>query len=746
MKKKPQSYIRIPYLAVMALTLSLPEMAVAANINKKAFVYDYSAENAGEVVIEDLGNQTHPIHTSRIDRTGQNFYASEIETPRPPEVPPATPLPPETPRPFDRYEQSFVSDENFQGNSTRTLAIIPSTAANDMPPIEQRLPEPQNIQPTYNPAEAQILRRWRDEIPTVSSDVAPINEMGPRNSFTDEPQQNPRWTNKIPSIAGNDMPPINPDRAAPPEQLMPKSQPLINGIYIVNEPTKVYPVGLAEPYGVNFQQDVNVEFDEGLKTLLERDFIGQDIDNTLIPRLKKCIQNYYLECGHPLTFVCIPPQNVSCGIVQVIVQEARLGKVRTQGNCWNADELLTSYITICPGECINTNVLLNDLAWMNRNPFRHTQVSFAPGECPGTTDIELITTDKHPWRIYAGIDNTGSDETSQVRLFTGVTAGNLFGWDNVFTYQYTTSPDFRRYQSHTLNYRVPLSWKHLFMIYGGYAEVHPHIHGFHSNGFEYQASARYIMPLGYLYGDSLYEVTLGFDFKSTNNNLEFSDDSRTSIITGTVNLSQFMAGFNYDAEYGNFELLGSLLLYGSPGELFDRESKKDYQELRYKATPNYFYGQLYLGLTYNFSWGSEVAFLVRAQQSTANLLPSEQFGIGGFDTVRGYKEREVNTDNGFIVNAELRSPGYRMLSNYFCNCKWNDEIRFLAFFDYGKGFNHRLFPGERRDYQLASVGPGIRYQFMDNVHARLDWGIKLKRSSRCFGWGSKIHFGVIADF
>lgn len=687
MKKKSLSYIRIPYLAVMALTWTLPDMATAYSNPKKTFVYDYTGDN-DQVTVEDLGNGEK--RAAPIQRT--SHFAAEIDTPRPPDVPPA--LPPEAPKPPNPF------DASYQGQ----VAVMDYQ--------DRNFPEFRNNQFAGN-----LTSENMPLLPGPGDDL-PVD-------FQQQAQfENPQYT----------------------QLQQPQEQPTIKGIYIVNDATKIYPDGIFDPVGVNFDQDVNQEYDDGLRTLLEKTFIGQPIDATLIPCLKNAIQSFYLGCGHPLTLVCVPPQNATCGIIQVIVQEARLGVIRTQGNCWNADDHLKKYISICPGDHINTDELLSDVAWMNRNPFRYTQVSFTPGETPGTTDIELITSDRHPWRIYAGVDNTGSDETSQVRLFTGFTVGNLFGWDNVLSYQYTSSPDFHKYQAHTLNYRVPFTWKHTFMLYGGYAEVHPDIYDFHSSGFSYQASARYTIPLGCLYEDYLIDTTLGFDFKSTNNNLAFTDSEKTSIITGTVNLSQIMAGFNYGQDVGNFELLGSLLLYGSPGELFDNESKKDYQELRYKAVPTYFYGQLYAGLNYNFSWGSQVSFLVRAQQSTENLLPSEQFGIGGFDTVRGYKEREVNTDNGFIVNAELRSPGFQVLGNYFCNTKYKDEIRFIAFFDYGKGFNHRLYHGERRDYQLASVGPGIRYQFMDNLRARLDWGIKLKRSSRMFGWGSKIHFGVIADF
>ena len=44
------------------------------------------------------------------------------------------------------------------------------------------------------------------------------------------------------------------------------------------------------------------------------------------------------------------------------------------------------------------------------------------------------------------------------------------------------------------------------------------------------------------------------------------------------------------------------------------------------------------------------------QLSDSSLFVSEQFSLGGFDTVRGYDYREVSRDEGYLINLELRSP------------------------------------------------------------------------------------------
>ncbi|QVL55217.1 MAG: hypothetical protein KFB95_07850 [Simkaniaceae bacterium] len=86
---------------------------------------------------------------------------------------------------------------------------------------------------------------------------------------------------------------------------------------------------------------------------------------------------------------------------------------------------------------------------MNRNPFRRTDIIYSQEDVAGATNIELYTVDRFPLRVYAGIDNTGNDLTGNNRLFAGLNWGNVFGTDQCFSYQYTTSSDFKRLQAHT---------------------------------------------------------------------------------------------------------------------------------------------------------------------------------------------------------------------------------------------------------------------------------------------------------
>ncbi|WP_333192959.1 ShlB/FhaC/HecB family hemolysin secretion/activation protein [Microcoleus sp. Pol7_A1] len=59
---------------------------------------------------------------------------------------------------------------------------------------------------------------------------------------------------------------------------------------------------------------------------------------------------------------------------------------------------------------------------------------------------------------------------------------------------------------------------------------------------------------------------------------------------------------------------------------------------------------------------SETLLVVRSEVQLAGgeLLPIEQFGLGGSDTVRGYRQDALLADSGIFVSAELRYPILRM--------------------------------------------------------------------------------------
>ena len=98
------------------------------------------------------------------------------------------------------------------------------------------------------------------------------------------------------------------------------------------------------------------------------------------------------------------------------------------------------------------------------------------------------------------------------------------------------------------------------------------------------------------------------------------------------------------------------------------------------------------------------------------LLPSEQFSVGGFNTVRGYRKDQLLTDNGLLASAELRLPIIKGFSE-------SGIVQLVPFIDYGKGWNSFDVPNPDPE-NLAAVGIGLLWQ-EKNFTFRFDYGIPL---------------------
>lgn len=115
----------------------------------------------------------------------------------------------------------------------------------------------------------------------------------------------------------------------------------------------------------------------------------------------------------------------------------------------------------------------------------------------------------------------------------------------------------------------------------------------------------------------------------------------------------------------------------------------------------------------------DTLLLLRADMQLAprTLLPLEQIGLGGSDSVRGYRQDFLLTDNGAFASAEVQVPilGLPQI---------NGVLQVTPFVDFGAGWNSsgRDDPDPNT---LASVGLGLRWSQGDRFTARLDWGIPL---------------------
>jgi len=498
------------------------------------------------------------------------------------------------------------------------------------------------------------------------------------------------------------------------------------GILIVpNEQSVKDKKDLENVTGVQKLPDVDVpgSFPE-LQDRIAKQYLNKPLTLRKVKEIKRIIQNFYADQGYPFTVVTIPKQCISSRVLQLVLTEAKLGRIVMEGNDY-AEHLnqVKNYIGYEPGERISATGIQRSIDFINRNPYRKVNALYAPGKESGTTDLIVPVEERKPWRIYAGADNTGLVRIRRQRLFTGLGINNFMGFDNNINFQYTTAYEPHTFQSYTGQFMIFLPWKHMMNFYGGYSRIHSELPfpGSTNRGTFSQASGRYTIPANITPRVPL-EFTFGFDFKRTNTSLLFTEAAFPNS-TSAANLSQFVFDLRsgYNGDYSRLEVVAEL--YYSPRELLPDETVAQYDALRPGASPSYVYGKGAIRYTQWLPLDFEMIIWLRGQLSNQPLLPSEQYGLGGHDTVRGYDEYQLSMDNAANVNFEIRTPGIAIISQIR---KWKkkDALQFLVFADYGVGRNKNLFPGQNSPSTLVGVGPGVRYTLDPTIAIRFDWGWK----------------------
>jgi hemolysin activation/secretion protein len=459
-------------------------------------------------------------------------------------------------------------------------------------------------------------------------------------------------------------------------------------------------------------------------------YIGKRFTFGDLHAINRTVIDWQRAHDRPLVDVAVPDQDVSTGTVQIVVTEFTFEKVKVAGNKFFDTTIFAQGIEAAPGEAIDLDLLKRDLDWLNRNPFRKVDAVLARGGAIGTTDIQVNVDDRLPLRVYASYDNSGTVATGRGHWSLGVNYANLFGADQQISYQLTGGDDTLRkigdgtprYLANSLSYTVPLSWHDLLEIFGSYVRQSPNAGPFFDQvGKSGQISARYVHPMG---GPAWLsqELQLGFDYKTTNNNLAFGGEQ---VFGASQDVDQFLLIYTATAVDGwGVTTIENDLVY-SPGGMTNNNKDASFARSGTSfANARYVYDTIAVTRATQLPYDTSSITRLKGQISDGDLLPSEQLGGGGVDSVRGYDTRVVNGSEGILASEELRSPPFGLL-NWTCCKDTNDSAQFLAFWDYARLSDPHTQTKAPDHIALESVGAGLNYMIGRYVDLRFDYGWQL---------------------
>ena len=456
------------------------------------------------------------------------------------------------------------------------------------------------------------------------------------------------------------------------------------------------------------------------------------------------IQQAYRNAGYGGVVAFIPEQDLKLGNVIVRVIEGKLARIRISDN-QRLDEtnIRRSLPSLKEGTTPNVAQIDRDIQLANENPVKELQVKLAAGAKPGEIDASIAVADEKPLRFLFGLDNTGNPQSGEYRLSASIQHANLWNRDHIGTLQYQTSPtEPNLVRIYSIGYRLP--------IYGFSSSIDAfYAHSTVDSGTTITpagplqftgtgdvAGLRYNRYLQRV-GEYDHRLIFGIDWRKFDNECSVGTLGAAGCGSAGVSVASLPMSIGYTGQVDNAKMswgTSTSLAYnvgGSSQEVFEAArpgAKKGYTILRLSAF-----------VSRALPAGYGVHGRISGQYSPDALISGEQHGVGGATSVRGYRERELAGDHGFLVNLEGLGPD---LGKTF---KLNTaSFRPLVFVDYGLATNHNGAPCHVTDStcSLSSVGVGARFAFGKWLSGRVDVGHTLEDGNQITSGRTRGHFAL----
>ncbi|MGU3494573.1 ShlB/FhaC/HecB family hemolysin secretion/activation protein [Xanthobacteraceae bacterium A53D] len=472
-------------------------------------------------------------------------------------------------------------------------------------------------------------------------------------------------------------------------------------------------------------------------------FLGQPLSMKLIGDVQAAIAQVYREAGYPFVSITLPPQEATGGGLTLRVVEFRTGAVKVSGATSGTDADLIGRVRAAPGDRISADALDEDLAWINRYPYRAVNGVFSPGNDLGLSTLTLEVTPQKPWQVFGGWSNTGTHSTGFDRYFLGFGAAIIGLPESFLSYQITGSPNFwsdpgsvgtgpdqPSYYSQSARFAISTGARQGIEIVPSYVATRQRTAG---TDFAYDSTTLEI-PVTYRTAISnlvpgLYagDLILGATGKTVSRGSYFDG---TYIGGASADLFEFIAGWSVSKSDSLGQTSLDLKLIANPGGVIGGNSAARWRTYSGGRVTDvtYAYGTFDLARTTRlpagFNWVSNVSGTVSGQA----LPDTEQFSLGGLYATRGYTLDDATGDTGLVWRNELRTPTFGLLSAAGM-AGVSDQVSPYAFFDLGwgraYGYDGLLGAVPRVDYSLAGIGGGLDYAFNSNITTTLAVGYAL---------------------
>ncbi|NJN08764.1 MAG: ShlB/FhaC/HecB family hemolysin secretion/activation protein [Richelia sp. RM2_1_2] len=507
--------------------------------------------------------------------------------------------------------------------------------------------------------------------------------------------------------------PKPPPQLPPPSELLKPSQPPTTPEESLPEISRTFTVKKFEIIG-------STVFSPEKFTDLLAEFTNKPITFAQLLAARSKITELYIQQGYITSGAYIPEQTLRDGIVKIQIIEGELEEIQVTGTRRLNPNYIRSRIAKNASTPVNQNRLLESLQLLQINPLvENLSAELSAGSRFGSNILAIKVTEADTFNTQIILDNGRSPSVGSFRRQLQVNEANLLGIGDGISLAYSNTDGSNSIDG---SYSLPLNPRNGTLTFN-YGKTSADVIEPAFNALDIESASQY------------YELTFRQPLLQTPNQ-EFALGITASRRESDISSSLF--------EQEDIPL--SLI---SPG--VDEQGRTKITALRFfqewisrnsqqviAARSQFSLGTGAFNATINdtepdsrfFAWRGQAQWvrllapdsllLVRGdvQLASTTLLAAEQFGLGGINSVRGYRQDFLLRDNGVLGSVELQLPILRV-------SEWDGVLQVTPFFDIGTTWNNSSSRDENDTNTLAAIGLGLRWTQGNNLTAAVEWGIPL---------------------
>lgn len=442
---------------------------------------------------------------------------------------------------------------------------------------------------------------------------------------------------------------------------------------------------------------------------LVADYLGREVTLTELKTAADTVTAEYRRRGMSLAKAYLPVQQIGDDArVRLQVVEGKPGRITVEGNRVFSEGFVRKHIeaAMSDGPVSNRELERGLLILNEEYTGLRVQSVLERGREPGTVDIQAQVDEDKQWRGFLGYNNFGSDSVSRHRFLVGADANNLLQDGDLLSLLGVFGDEPEELANGAVTYRLPVN--HLgtqlgLRLAAGAYEVSQEFADLGLEGDSVSGGLFVTHPFIKrrelrLSGELGMEATdLGFDILG-----QTASADRIRTVYASLQASGTHWGGNTSAILNLTQGLGELV-GGMPSDSESPsrpEAGNDFTRLTLSLTRRQQFCR-YAGLFARFD----------GQVATDPLVASQEWQIGGVDSVRGYAPGEATGDQGIFASLELQITPFP-----------DRPYGIVAFVDHGYARRRETFVSESHDTGLTGAGLGLR---LSHDHRSLGWSLRL---------------------